>query len=125
MSDYKVSHDIIVMNKLGKARTSKVRYYGSVSGNLLLEDMCKSLTREDNNFEGIKVFYLSNNTVRISMYNHLCVGSMVTMYMSYGDYKQLESETARYLDYCYRHRASLSNMSASASIIADNIYVGD
>ena len=125
MSDYKVSHDIIAMNKLGKTRTSKVRYYGSVSGNLLLEYMCKRLTRDDNNFEGIKVFYLINNTVRISMYNHLCIGAMVTTYMSYGDYKQLESETAMRLDYCYRHRASLSNMSVSASIVAGNVYVGD
>lgn len=123
MNDYSVSHDIKVINKLGRARTSKIRYYGSVSGNILLEDMCKSLTRDDNSFEGIKVFYLINNTVRISMYNHLCIGAMVTMYMSYGDYKKLESETAMRLDYCYRHRASLSNMSSSASIIADNVYV--
>ena len=125
MNDYSVSHDIMTTNKLGRARTSKVRYYGSVSGNILLEDMCKSLTIDDNNFEGIKVFYLINNTVRISMYNHLCIGAMVTIYMSYGDYKRLESETAMHLDNCYRHRASLSNMSASASIIADSVYVED
>lgn len=123
MNAYSVSHDIMVINKLGRARTSKIRYYGSVSGNILLENMCKGLTRDDNSFEGIKVFYLINNTVRISMYNHLCIGAMVTIYMSYGDYKKLESETAMRLDYCYRHRASLSNMSSSASIIADNVYV--
>lgn len=125
MNDYSVSHDIMTINKLGRARTSKVRYYGSVSGNILLEDMCKSLTRDDNSFEGIKVFYLINNTVRISMYNHLCIGAMVTIYMSYGDYKKLESEIAMRLDYYYRRRASLSNMSATASIVADNIYVED
>jgi len=122
MNQYKVSHDICVKSASGKSRKSKIRYYGSVNGSILLEDMCRELTNKDPNFEGIKVFYLPNNTVRISMYNHMCVGAMVTMYMSYGDYKQLESETAMRLDYCYRHRASLSNMSESASIIADNVY---
>ena len=122
MNQYKVSHDICVKGASGKCRKSKIRYYGSINGNILLEDLCRELTTKDPNFEGIKVFYLPNNKVRISMYNHMCIGSMVTAYLSYGDYRRLEYETTMSLKYKYSNRASLSNMSETANIIVNNVY---